>query len=252
MDTHADRWPLAVVFDLDDTLYPERRFALSGFRAAAKAAQAMGADETRVGRALIRAFRRGARQDIFQRVCESEHLGSDLVPLMLDAFRSHTPRLRLPLESQVVLAECRRRGLVAVLTNGDPVIQRRKVAALGVEALVDCVVYAAEHHPAGKPDRACFTAVERALHTSSEYCVMVGDTLAKDVVGAQAAGWHCMWKRTARDASCVDVPAGVILATRLAEVPQLAEKILQEGSFGYEHAHRITADRRGAAALRHR
>lgn len=252
MDANAHRWPLALVFDLDDTLYPERRFALSGFRAAALAAAAVGADESRVWRALVAAFRRGVRHDLFQQVCESERLASHAVPILLDAYRSHVPRLRLPIESQAVLGECRRRGVVAVLTNGDPAIQRRKVAALGIEALVDCVVYAAEHHPAGKPDRACFTAVERALHTSSTQCVMVGDTLAKDVVGAQAAGWHCVWKRSARDTSCVDVPAGVIVATRLAEVPQLAEKILQEGSFGYEHAHRVTADRRGAAALRHR
>jgi putative hydrolase of the HAD superfamily len=236
----------AVVFDLDDTLYPERQFALGGFRAAAHAAaERFDRDPRCLLRRLVSEFRRGARSTVFQLVCEAEALPPDSVALMLTAYRLHVPRLVLPSESCAVIAACRASAHVAVLTNGDPSVQRGKIAALGVEALVDVVVYAAEHHPLGKPAHAPFLAVERALGVDPARCVMVGDTLEKDVAGALGAGWRPIWKRPRRAASCGSVPESVIVVTRLAEVPLLAEKILQEGHVGYGHAHRTSADRQG-------
>lgn len=236
----------AVVFDLDDTLYPERQFALSGFRAASQAvAERYSCEGQRVLRSLVSWFRRGARREVFQRVCEAEALPSQSVDVMLDAYRRHVPTLVLPAESRAVLTACRTRGAVAVLTNGDPDIQRGKVAALGLASFVDLIVYAAEHHPDGKPAREAFWAVERALGLASSRCVMVGDTFEKDVVGALAAGWRSVWKPSRRAVAGVSVPESVIVVTRLAEVPLLAEKILQEGHVGYGHAHRTTAGWRG-------
>lgn len=236
----------AVVFDLDDTLYPERQFALGGFRAAAHAAaERFDRDPRRLLRCLVSAFRRGARSTVFQLACEAEVLPADSVALMLTAYRTHVPRLVLPSESRAAIAACRSSARVAVLTNGDPSVQRSKVAALGVDALVDVVVYAAEHHPLGKPAHAPFLAVERALAVDPARCVMVGDALEKDVAGALGAGWHSIWKRSRRAAPCGSVPESVIVVTRLAEVPRLADKILQEGHVGYGHAHRSSADREG-------
>ena len=51
----------------------------------------------------------------------------------------------------------------ALLTNGDPSVQAGKVRALGLEALVDHVVYASEHAPGGKPAREPFVEVLRRL-----------------------------------------------------------------------------------------
>lgn len=236
----------AVVFDLDDTLYPERQFALGGFRAAAHAAaERFDRDPRRLLRSLVSAFRRGARSTVFQLASEVEGLPLDSVALMLAAYRTHAPRLSLPSESHAVIAACRVSARVAVLTNGDPAVQRRKVAALGVESLVDVVVYAAEHHPLGKPASAPFRVVEQALGVDPARCVMVGDTLEKDVAGALGAGWQPIWKRPRRAAVCGSVPEGVIVVSRLAEVPRLADKILQEGRVGYVHAHRTSADREG-------
>lgn len=236
----------AVVFDLDDTLYPERRFALSGFRSAAEAvASTFACDARFVLSVLVRSYRRGLRQEAFQAACRDARLPPEAVTTMLGAYRSHTPRLVLPRESRLTLERCREMGAVAILTNGDPNVQRAKVRALGVEALVDAVVYAAEHHVDGKPAVEAFRAVERVLNVEARACLMVGDTWEKDVVGALSAGWRSVWKRTRRAASCGDVPERVAVVTRLAELPQVAEKILQEGFVGYEHAHRTTAGWRG-------
>ena len=70
-----------VLFDLDDTLYPERDFVLSGFRAvAACAASEVGLPPRQVLRALLASFRQN-RQGVFNRVAgtvDEDHRGSHL------------------------------------------------------------------------------------------------------------------------------------------------------------------------------
>ncbi len=64
--------PRAVLLDLDETLYPERRFALSGFSAVARAiADDAGVSAESVFRRLVGALRRGERVTAFQQLCSS-------------------------------------------------------------------------------------------------------------------------------------------------------------------------------------
>jgi HAD superfamily hydrolase (TIGR01509 family) len=77
---------------------------------------------------------------------------------------------------------------VAVLTNGVPSVQFRKIAVLGLASLVDDIVYAEEHVAGGKPAAAAFTAALRALELDAEHCISVGDDLLRDVRGARALG----------------------------------------------------------------
>ncbi|MNC86911.1 Phosphoglycolate phosphatase [compost metagenome] len=67
-------------------------------------------------------------------------------------------------------------------------MQFRKVAALGIAALVDEVVYAEEHAPGGKPHAAPFRAALRALDLEPADCACIGDDPVRDVRGARALG----------------------------------------------------------------
>jgi putative hydrolase of the HAD superfamily len=69
-----------------------------------------------------------------------------------------------------------------------PSVQSAKVRALGLEALVDHIVYADEHATGGKPAIEPFLEVLRRLQTSPEHAVMVGDDRINDVEGARGAG----------------------------------------------------------------
>ena len=93
----SDRWSVhTVVFDLDDTLYPESDFVHSGFAAVdtwlltnhgAKGFEAQA-------RALFAAGHRGR---IFDQVLEilPARLPAGLVPTLIEVYRSHRPQLQL-------------------------------------------------------------------------------------------------------------------------------------------------------------
>jgi putative hydrolase of the HAD superfamily len=178
----------AVIFDLDDTLYPERRFVLSGFAAvAAEAERLYGIPRGEAFGVLRRSLGRGRRGQALQDLAGRFLLPADSVRWLRSFFRGHDPRLRLPMVSAKVVLELRRDWKVGILTNGTPDVQARKVAALGLAGRVDHVVYAMHTGP-GKPDAAAFDTVLGRLEASASESVFVGDDPVCDIEGARRMG----------------------------------------------------------------
>jgi putative hydrolase of the HAD superfamily len=112
---------------------------------------------------------------------------------MFMAYLTHHERGWVAFEdADPVLRRVRESGrVVAVLTNGDEVQQRRKLRRIG---LLDVCgqVFASSALPAGKPDRRAFRTVSKMLRLKPDECLMVGDDLEADVRGALNAGWHAV------------------------------------------------------------
>jgi putative hydrolase of the HAD superfamily len=190
MECGAVRESRAIVFDLDDTLYPYRAFVLSGFGAVARRlAHERGLPVRTVLRVLRRVFASSERGRELQAVCAKFSLPASMLPWLVAVMRDHPPSLHLPRESARVLLALRPGWKVGILTNGTPEVQRRKVAALGLSPLVDEVVFAAEYGDgSGKPDAVAFHAVLGRLDSSPETAVFVGDDPEVDIAGASAIG----------------------------------------------------------------
>ena len=220
--------PTAVIFDLDDTLYAERRFVLSGYAAVAAAVSSeTGMPSGVLYRFLVRRFRSHGREGLLQALCAAFALPTSDVPRFVEIIRTHHPRLRLPRLSREVLGVLRSRGhRLAVLTNGWPSTQRAKVAVLGLDSLLDAVIYAQEHAPDGKPARVCFAVALRRLGVEASRAVFVGDHPEKDIAGAAAAGLSAIWlpgRRRGAPPARADA-----IAESLADVPALAARALEE------------------------
>ncbi len=221
----------ALVFDLDDTLYAERRFALSGFRAVADhVAARFDADRRAVFQSLWRSLRIGRRASAFQMVRDEFALPVGAVEMMREVYRAHMPELRLSDASRAVLTRARQSWRVGILTNGLPEIQRRKVEALGVEALVDAVVYAQETGN-GKPEAAAFRAVCAALDVPERRAVMTGDDPWCDIDGGRRAGLRVIRIRRGmhRHVAAGETGPADVTVERLAHVPSEAARLIQEG-----------------------
>ncbi len=178
----------AIVFDLDETLYQERRFALSGFAEVARHVESRFGTPAFAAFALLRrTLATGHRQTAFQDLVTAHGLPAGTVEELIAIYRQHAPRLRLPHVSATVLRDLRRRWKIGILTNGSPDIQARKVAALGLSDLVDAVVFGLDTGP-GKPDRAAFTAVLDRLGVPAQASIFVGDDPRCDIMGARQAG----------------------------------------------------------------
>ena len=81
---------------------------------------------------------------------------------------------------------------LALITNGARDVQRSKVDVLGIGQWFDTVVISGELGIA-KPDPRIFAHALRGLAVNAEGVWHVGDNLATDVAGAQAAGLTGVW-----------------------------------------------------------
>ena len=219
----------AIVFDLDDTLYPYRAFVRSGFRAVAcRLAAERRLSPAAVLRVLRRALANGQRGHELQELCARFALPESLIGSLAELIREHTPSLRLPRESRQVLKALRRDWKLGVLTNGEPQIQRRKVAALGVGDLVDAVRFAAEcgaRH--GKPALSAFRAALDRLNVAAASAVFVGDDPRTDIEGAAAAGMKTIHVTSyyGADERCAAASCRIHVK-RLNLIPAIAEQLV--------------------------
>jgi putative hydrolase of the HAD superfamily len=219
----------AVVFDMDDTLYPYRRFVLSGFVAVAAYLEEWHAvDAGQAFRFLARASRDGHRGRELQAVLQRYGLPAGLLPLLRRLLDTHRPALRLPPVTRRTLTALRADGWrLGVLTNGPVSRQARRVDVLGLIADVDAVVFAADHGTGrGKPEAAPFAEVCRRLDVAPNRAIFVGDDEDADVAGARAAGLRAVrcevWTRRRLPS------AAHATLTRLRDLPALARTLLLE------------------------
>jgi len=180
----------AVIFDLDNTLYQERRFAISGMAAvAAYAERRFGVPRATAFRVMFDALRHGRRAFLLQALCESCRIPESEIPKLVTVIRTHWPSLRLPASSRATLKRLRASWRLGVLTNGFAPVQQRKVASLGLRSLVHVVIYASEHGGGGgKPDPQVFRITCERLVIHPANAIFVGDDPWCDIAGAKRFG----------------------------------------------------------------
>lgn len=180
----------AVIFDLDDTLYPHVQHVHSGFAAVATwVDQHFNVPAKDVYATLRFARETGAGGTEFQQLCQVYRLDTSIVADLVREYQKHRPQLWLSHGALATLTTLRQLGWrTGLLTNGDPQVQAAKVKALKLSELVDHVVYASEHAPGGKPAPEPFLEVLRRLQVPALEAVMVGDDPVNDIDGARVLG----------------------------------------------------------------
>jgi HAD superfamily hydrolase (TIGR01509 family) len=134
------------------------------------------------------------RTECFAAIADERGHDPDLGRAIADTYtaeRDHRNVRFLPgaREAVTALADDHRLGVV---TNGAPGMQAKKLAALDLDDTFETVVHAGYDAPA-KPDPAPFHAALSTLDGTPERAVHVGNSLASDVAGAQAAGIKTVW-----------------------------------------------------------
>lgn len=121
-----------------------------------------------------------------------------------------------------LLTELREAGIrTAVCTNMMADIQMRKLVELGLDDAFDCFV-SSEEAGADKPDPAIFEYVLRKVGGVAQEAVMIGDTLAHDIAGAQKIGMAGIWINRRGEA----VPAGMDAPTYEVHSAEEAAKLV--------------------------
>jgi putative hydrolase of the HAD superfamily len=183
----------AIVFDLDDTLYSERDFVLSGFKAVASWASINLGISKQVGyTTLFNLYREGVKNNTFDRWLTIHKIDRpELVPILLDIYRRHDPNIH-PFPEAIyllkILAQFYKIGLVS---DGYLEVQHRKWSALGIDDFFDYVVFSdALGRENWKPSTAPFKLVLEQLNISPELSVYIADNPSKDFFGARQLGMY--------------------------------------------------------------
>jgi putative hydrolase of the HAD superfamily len=179
----------AVVFDLDDTLYPEREYTLSGVRAVALRLEAeLG--EGGVFRELAEIEAGDPAGPLYSRWLEQRGLDPEpWLPEILQIHRTHRPRLKLQSLVVEILTSMRAVYRLGMVTDGRMEQQRAKSQALGLHDLLDALVFSDElGRERWKPHPAPYRKALESLGVSPSQAVYVGDNPAKDFLGARRAG----------------------------------------------------------------
>ena len=184
----------AVAFDFDETLYDRRAAVDRLLRAWLPGISAQQADQFHV----LDGSGYGDRLPLFRWLC-GEMAESPAAAMTLEArFRQELPAFLIPDDDAVpVLESLKARGFtLAVLTNGQSVYQRAKLAASGLlpHFSPDCVLVTGEvgWH---KPDARAFAALVQACGCSAAETLYIGDHVVNDITGARASGLQTAWLR---------------------------------------------------------
>lgn len=182
-----------VVFDLDDTLYLERDYVLSGLTATgAWAKNALGIDG--LGPIMCALFRSGQRTRIFDDGLRAVgHPSSpEIVARMLTAYRQHRPRIALAEDATTFLRHHQADVHFAVITDGFLDAQKRKIRALGLNRLGLRLGICTDRwgRDCWKPNPRAFEHVEAVFGTSGLACTYVADNPAKDFIAPKRLGWR--------------------------------------------------------------
>ena len=183
---------LAVVFDLDDTLYPEREYVRSGYVAVAEHLREATGRSERFEDWLWRRFLTGRTEGAFDEL--GRHFGLDLsrakIAELVAVYREHAPAIRPYGGIGGMLGRLHAEFRLGLLSDGFLPAQRLKLQAVKLERFFDAVVLTEEMgRQAWKPATAGFEAIRRQLDVPHEACVYVGDNPAKDFVAPNQLGW---------------------------------------------------------------
>lgn len=179
-----------VVFDLDDTLYSEKQYVRSGYKAVAK----LLGDEGLADR-LWTYFESGkpAIDELLNELGCVEKKAE-----CLEAYREQIPEITLYDGVTELIQELKSKGIkVGIITDGRVSGQKKKLAALGLDKLADDIIITDELGGIQfrKPCDIAFRIIQNRWRIPFEQMVYVGDNAEKDFQAPKQLGMRSVFFR---------------------------------------------------------
>ena len=180
------------VFDLDDTLYSEKMYVRSGYKAIANLLQNVSNAEERLWN-----FFQQKKTAINELLLEEKIYSKELEKKCVEVYRNNTPTLCLyPHVSETLSVIREKKKLLGLITDGRPAGQRAKIKALGIEDLFDEVIITDELGGINmrKPSPVAFEDMQKRLSQKEKRSIpfkemcYVGDNIHKDFIAPAQLG----------------------------------------------------------------
>lgn len=177
-----------VIFDLDDTLYSEKEYVRSGFKAVAEYL-----NQPEAFSQLWNYFLCG-NQAIDEYLLSIGKI--ELKEKCLKLYREHFPIIKIYEDVYERLKKYRKQGLkIGIITDGRPEGQRNKISALHLEELVDDIIITDElgGEQFRKPCDIAFRILMTKWRIQGSEMLYIGDNMAKDFQACKQLGIRYEW-----------------------------------------------------------
>jgi putative hydrolase of the HAD superfamily len=221
-----------LVFDMDDTLYPELNYVHSGFRAVAHwVEENWGLAAPTFYKLCVEAERK-KRTEVFNRVLQQLHyFSSRRLNHCIAIYRRHAPDIELTPEATACFDRFKHTPLY-VVTDGNQFVQHKKAEALGLYQRVKKVYLTSRYrHP--KPSPYCFEHIAARENKHPNNIVYIADNPKKDFKGIRPLGYQTIRVKTGHFATTTVKPAydAKISIASLSELtPHLLQGLRHDGS----------------------
>jgi putative hydrolase of the HAD superfamily len=172
-----------LVLDLDDTLYKEADYVLSGLTFIIERIEEI--KKCSIRKDVLQFKQHEPNGDVLEYICEVSGLPVSAKESLLWLYRLHTPTISLQSEVSEWVNECKDLyHAIAILTDGRSITQRLKARALDLQ---DIPIFISEDWGSEKPDPKRFIAIQE-LWKDKQY-IYVGDNCAKDFLAPNSLEW---------------------------------------------------------------
>ncbi len=181
---------MVIVFDLDDTLYEELAFVRGGFKAVANfLGHKFNLQPQKLYKQMLVGIQ-GGRGRIFDDILrQNGFFSKKLVKKCISVYRQHKPEIRLYRDAERFFKKSNNCP-VYIVTDGNKIVQKNKIAALGIGNKVKKVFITRQYGIKNeKPSPYCFSKICLLEKVAPKEIVFIGDNPHKDFVGIKSLGF---------------------------------------------------------------
>tara|TARA_B000000460_G_C21417120_1_gene349169 strand:+ start:166 stop:837 length:672 start_codon:yes stop_codon:yes gene_type:complete len=179
-----------IVFDLDEVLYDEKTYVISGFRDVSEFLEKDEAIPKKIIFEYLKRRLKNGRERIFNDLLDNFGIYSQKnLEKCISVYRTHTPKIKLYSDAKDCLKRLKNYPLY-IVTDGNKIVQKNKIKALNLENHIKKTILTSNYGLRNsKPSTFCFQKIcdmEKTLPTNLVY---IGDDPHKDFVGLKREGF---------------------------------------------------------------
>ena len=173
---------MILIFDLDDTLYKEKEFVKSGFKAVSKYLHLkFNLNKKKIFLQLLRILKKNGRGKIFDILCFQLKLKKSLlIKKLVQVYRTHDPKISLNKDAIKILEYCSKLTKY-IITDGNYLVQKKKIKSLNIQNYFKKIYYTNFYGiKYNKPSLFCFNKIKKKEKVNWSDLVYIGDNPKKD------------------------------------------------------------------------
>ncbi len=211
----------AIIFDLDDTLYSEKDYVYSGIKTVCKEFE----NSEEFYKVCCESFKN--KQPCFDVALTKFGIkNQENIQKCLKVYREHNPQINLYEGVEQMLKDLRAKGVkTAIITDGRPEGQRKKISALGLDSLVDDIIITDElgGEQFRKPNDISYRIIQRRFGIPFEQMAYVGDNCSKDFHAPRQLGMKTILFKNKDGLYCANCQANVdyVIEDNVANVKEI-------------------------------